>query len=301
MMKVSVIMLTYNHEKFITQAINGVIAQKTNFPFELIIANDCSTDNTEKFIQDFKKKNSDIIKGYCNIKNIGPKFNFIKAYQLAQGDYIAMCEGDDYWNDCNKLQKQFDFMESNKDFSICFHDIEMINATGQNILHDRLPEKDKKNYEKNELLIGAYLPTPTIFYKKFDIEPFIKYFRKTYNGDTLLQSILTQNGKIKYLENINGSVVRIHDGGIWSSTSLYNRWNHSLNTVQTIFSILDKAKKEFVFKHFDETFEMATWGEDIFKAKKYWIRFNLKFIYFLLTAKKYGKAFLIFRRIFKKG
>ena len=299
-MKVSVIMMTYNHENFIADAIQGVLKQKTDFTFELIVANDASSDNTGKIIASYRQKYPEIIKDYENINNIGPRFNFIKAYKNTTGNYIAMCEGDDFWTDPLKLQQQFDFLEKNSDYTLTFHEILMIDADGNNIEKDRLPDKDKKDYEKDELLTGPYLPTPTLFFRKFDITNYVAAFSKAFNGDSLLLSILTQKGKTKYLPGIAGSVVRLHSGGVWSSTTYLDRWNHSLNTAQVIFGILDRKRRACTYDNFIKAFEMAAWDADYYQSKKYWLQYNKKYISFLLMAKQYGKTWLIVRRIVKK-
>ncbi|MFD2823324.1 glycosyltransferase [Lacinutrix iliipiscaria] len=117
---VSVCMITYGHEKYILKAINGVLNQITNFPFELIIANDCSPDNTDQIIKNCIKTlpNGYLITYYNHDKNKGMMSNFGFALNSCTGKYIALCEGDDYWSDAMKLQKQVDFLENNKDFSL---------------------------------------------------------------------------------------------------------------------------------------------------------------------------------------
>src|SRR6478672_5308696 len=111
-------MLTYNHQDYIAQAIGGVIMQKTTFQIEIIVANDNSSDQTEDIISGFRKDYPMLVKGFYNHKNLGPKNNFIKAHKKATGEYIALCEGDDYWTDPLKLQKQVDFLESNSRYLI---------------------------------------------------------------------------------------------------------------------------------------------------------------------------------------
>lgn len=111
-------MTTYNHEKFISEAIEGVINQKTNFSIELIIGDDCSKDNTRRIILEYARKYSDIIKFKFQKKNLGMLPNFLSLLEKTSGNYIAFCEGDDYWIDPYKLQKQVDFLEANKDYSL---------------------------------------------------------------------------------------------------------------------------------------------------------------------------------------
>ena len=112
---VSVIMITYGHEKYIEEAIRGVFLQKTNFPLELIISNDKSPDSTDEIIKNIiKSAPENISVNYIqHLENIGMLPNFISTLKMAEGKYIAVCEGDDYWTDENKLQKQIDFLEKN--------------------------------------------------------------------------------------------------------------------------------------------------------------------------------------------
>ena len=108
---VSVVMITYNHEKFIKEALESIFSQKTNFHYELIISNDCSTDNTDEVIKKIidKNENGSLINYTNHHKNKGMIPNFLWSIQQAKGKYIALCEGDDYWTDPYKLQKQVDF------------------------------------------------------------------------------------------------------------------------------------------------------------------------------------------------
>src|ERR1019366_2115974 len=108
----------------IAEAIEGILMQKTNFPFELIIANDASKDNTDDVIKDLIKKhpNGHLVKYFSQENNLGMIPNFIFALEQCKGKYVAMCEGDDYWTDPFKLQKQVDFLEANADFNICCHE-----------------------------------------------------------------------------------------------------------------------------------------------------------------------------------
>ncbi len=115
---VSVNMITYNHELYIAQAIEGVINQKTNFPFELVIGEDCSTDNTRKKIYDYQMKYPDIIKLVTSDSNVGGHQNSLRTTKACTGKYMAYCEGDDYWHNQNKLQIQVDFLEANPDYGI---------------------------------------------------------------------------------------------------------------------------------------------------------------------------------------
>mgnify|MGYP001248218371 CR=1 FL=1 len=116
---VSVHMITYNHEKYIAQAIEGVLMQKTNFLFELVIGEDCSTDSTRVICKEYADRYPNIIKLLPDAgKNLGMMENAIRTTMACTGKYIALCEGDDYWTDPYKLQKQVDFLEAHNDYGL---------------------------------------------------------------------------------------------------------------------------------------------------------------------------------------
>ena len=119
-MKISVIMLTYNHGKYIEKAVQSVCAQQGDFQLEIIIGDDCSTDNTAEVIDELAAKHKEI-KIFRPEKNIGMHANLKKCLSLAEGDYISMCEGDDWYISPYKLQMQMEFLEKNKDCVMCSH------------------------------------------------------------------------------------------------------------------------------------------------------------------------------------
>jgi glycosyltransferase involved in cell wall biosynthesis len=123
---VSVKMITYNHAPFIPRAIEGVLNQKTDFPYELVIGEDCSTDGTREIVFEYQNKYPDIIRVITSDMNVGMKKNGYRTTKACRGKYIAYCEGDDYWHDPNKLQKQVDYMESRPECGMVFADCDVL-------------------------------------------------------------------------------------------------------------------------------------------------------------------------------
>jgi glycosyltransferase involved in cell wall biosynthesis len=119
---VSVWMTTYNHEEFISEAIEGVINQRTSFSYELVIGEDFSSDRTREICLKYKEEYPEIIKLVLNAENIGRIANYNATLQKCQGKYVAYCDGDDYWIDQDKLQKQVDFLEKDNSFDMVFTD-----------------------------------------------------------------------------------------------------------------------------------------------------------------------------------
>lgn len=126
MKKVSVAIITYNHEKYIEKAIRSVLAQKTSFSLEIIVSDDCSGDGTPAVIQKLQKENSDCIVPILRKKNVGMKRNSIETLKACKGEYAAFLEGDDYWTDSQKLQKQVDFLEEHRDYAATYHACKVI-------------------------------------------------------------------------------------------------------------------------------------------------------------------------------
>lgn len=131
---VSVKMITYNHAPYISQAIEGVLMQKTNFPFELVIGEDCSTDGTREIVLDYQKRYSNIIRIITSEKNVGAKRNSLRAIKACRGKYIAFCEGDDYWHHPNKLQKQINYLEKNPKCGLVLCDCDIHDVKSNKII-----------------------------------------------------------------------------------------------------------------------------------------------------------------------
>ncbi len=133
---VSIVVLTYNHEKFIQQALDGILMQKVNFNYEIIIGEDCSTDRTREIVFAYAKKYPDRIKVVTSEKNIGQINNEIRTIKKCNGKYLAFCEGDDYWVDNLKLQKQVDFLEKNEDYGMVHTDANHFDQKKQKLIRD---------------------------------------------------------------------------------------------------------------------------------------------------------------------
>ena len=148
---VSVCIITYNHEDYIAQAIEGAISQQTDFNYEIVIGEDCSTDSTRKIVNKYAKKYPELMKVITSEKNVGMIQNFIRTLNACQGKYIAICEGDDYWTDPYKLQKQVDFLEANPDYCLVHSDF------------NTLIDKKNKIYPAVQRKKNLIIPTGRIF------------------------------------------------------------------------------------------------------------------------------------------
>lgn len=218
----SVAMITYGHSQYLEEAIESILMQQTSFDFELVISNDCSPDNTDKIIQEIidSNPNGNKIKYYSHKKNIGMMPNFIFTLEKCKGKYIALCEGDDYWTDPLKLQKQVDFLETHKDFSICFHNVNIL--TGNEFVEENIRKGIPSVTTISNLATQNYIHTPSVVYRNGLIPEFPVYFSKTPIGDYFLHMLNAKYGKIKYIDEIM-AVYRVHDTSYWSSKDRLER------------------------------------------------------------------------------
>ncbi|AWG21449.1 hypothetical protein FFWV33_07835 [Flavobacterium faecale] len=199
---VSVVMITYGHEQFIEQAINSVLMQECDFEIELILANDCSPDQTDVVIQKIIQTHpkASIISYYKQEVNMGMMPNFIFALQKAEGKYIALCDGDDYWTDKFKLQKQVDFLNSNLDYVLCFHSVAILKNDGS-MVEDFITSLPPE-YETIDTLakLGNYIHTPSVVYRNV-LEETPPEFELSPIGDYFLYMMLAEHGKLKFLQD----------------------------------------------------------------------------------------------------
>lgn len=216
---VSICCITYNHGKYIREAIESFLNQKTNFKYEIIIQDDCSKDETREIIEKYVKENKEIIKPIYHSKNeykeIGAAGILLKAMKACKGKYIAICEGDDYWCDNTKLQQQVDYMEKNPDCTFCFHDAKIIDSATNKIYQFNYMNKryEKKNniYNAGELELYDCIPTASYMFRNCDLKRIPDWYEKSIVGDKPLQLIMTSFG-YAYKINKSMSVYRIHTG-----------------------------------------------------------------------------------------
>lgn len=217
---VSVCCTTYNHKPFIAQTIESFLMQQTNFQFEIVVGDDCSTDGTSAVLETFREKYPTKVKVLSPPQNIGAHRNMINTANACKGKYLALCDGDDYWTDPYKLQKQVDFLEQNPEYIICCHYTRVIDINNNTIHVD--PKPVPLVYTYYDLLVGKQVETKTATVVYHNIPAVNQVFQqpwyiKCYAGDKLLKLFATFNtGRKIYVIPEVMSCYRNHTGGIWS-------------------------------------------------------------------------------------
>ena len=216
---VSVRVATYNHEKYIAQCIEGILMQKADFPFEVIIGEDFSSDGTRKIVLSYREKYPNKIKVLPSEQNIGAAQNSLRIYQACQGKYHAMCEGDDYWIDPLKLQKQVDLLEANPAISLCFHNAFIVNEKSMATrLFFEHPVKESLDFDDT---CQITTPTASVVARSEILASLPEWRLKVWCSDVVFRLWCAHHGKLGYINNIM-SVYRVHEGGL-TSRAAYQR------------------------------------------------------------------------------
>jgi glycosyltransferase involved in cell wall biosynthesis len=241
---VSIVMITYNHELYIEEAINGVLIQETVFKYELIVANDCSTDSTDDKIQAFLKNHpkAHCVKYLNHKKNLGMIPNFINALESCVGKYIALCEGDDYWTNPLKIQKQIDFLEKNEKYSATAHQIivKYENQDKPDHLFNDLTESD---ISLDSLFANRKFHTASFVFRKEIIDGNFSLFSNITSGDKAIFLLCGYHGDIRFFEEPM-AVYRKNDGGIssWVTIDLIKKDFNMIGALKHIYPSFPKYK-----------------------------------------------------------
>ncbi|WP_445730829.1 glycosyltransferase family 2 protein [Mariniflexile sp.] len=272
---VSVVMITYGHEKFIEEAVNSVLMQECDFHIELILANDASPDKTDSVIQHILKSHprASSIHYFKHVHNIGMMPNFIFALQQTKSKYIALCEGDDYWTYPLKLQKQVDFLESNEKFSGCFHNTMLLDEREINLSLKpwRVYNKDVFTLE-DTISTTALFHTSSFMFRNINLK-IPEWFKKVQSGDMALFSLLASKGLL-YRINEFMSVYRKNEAGITNFIKIkeYHENRIKLNLYfKNSFGVSNHKKIDEVIKY--HTSELSKVKSGFFYKLKSLIKF----------------------------
>ena len=238
----SVCIITYNHENYIREAIEGVLMQKVNFNYEIIVADDCSTDNTRKIILEYVEKYPNIFTLIFQERNVGASQNWLDLLNKPKSKYIAYFEGDDYWTDPLKLQKQVDFLEANKSCVLSFHRSYKLYEGSNCIQKVDIIFKDRFN-TRDILSSNWNIYTATILFRNQFSYP--KWFLKVKHGDYALLLFLSTFGELGFIDSYM-SVYRKHSGGV--SNSFGNNINITLNETLVAFEENNPKFREIIRK-----------------------------------------------------
>ena len=294
---VSISCITYNHAPYIRQCLDGFLMQKTSFKYEVLIHDDASTDGTEEIIREYEAKYPDIIKPLYEKENqwvLGRRGSAEFNYPRAKGKYIALCEGDDYWIDPYKLQKQVDYMDQNPEYSMCFHNA--IEHWEDGLIADRVfSNVENRDYSAVEIYEKWTIPTASVVFRKKTVDS-NRYKEVTANpkfiyGDIILFLTCSEFGKLKGFSD-RMSVYRKHEGGIVFKPSLQRDYYQCLHDLEVpeVFETLN-LKRTAYHLCFNRAFNGFLYTILINKD------LNKKFVSILLRTSSFRRIFYMPRMI----
>ncbi|MBJ6367890.1 glycosyltransferase [Snuella sedimenti] len=278
---VCVAMLAYNQEKYIVEALESVLSQNVDFQYKIIVADDASTDGTRNILKTYQEKYPNLFKLLLQNENVGVRQNNIDLLSNVEGEYVAALEGDDYWVDSNKLQRQVNFLKNNLEYSFCWTRFKTLHQDSRKFDLDHNIKYFKINqteidFDFEKLYRGWQIGTQTLVYRRrsFNIGLAGKY--QLFRDIHIIVELLNK-GKGACL-NFIGAVYRLHDGGVYSSLSRLGRHKKSFECYKELY--LSNKSNIFLKKKY-------------IKSYKNFIQANIMEAHFLKALKFSAKLLLI--------
>ena len=218
--KVSVLIITYNHESFIADALESALAQETDFEYEIVVGDDHSTDRTWEIVTRYADRHPDVLRAVRNDVNIGPHPNFTRSRGRTRGEYLALLDGDDYWTSPHKLQRQVDQLDRRADQTLVFHPVEVLDGRRRTWY----PPGRRSEYDLGDLMKGNFIATGSVVCRN---RPEVEYPRwydqsRVMPGDWAFFCLNARHGDIGYIDTPM-SVYRRHDSGVWAGSPPHDR------------------------------------------------------------------------------
>jgi glycosyltransferase involved in cell wall biosynthesis len=248
-------MITYNHEPFIAQAIESALSQQTNFAFEIVVGEDCSTDRTRAILLEYQARFPDTIRLLLPERNLGMHRNLVETLQACTGQYIALLEGDDYWSTPHKLQKQADLLDRRPDCAICFHGTRMLHQDGSRPPWNYPQWHQKPIATLEDLLHRNFMQTCSVMFRRGLIQRIPDWFYQLKLADWTLHVLNAQHGAIAYIDEVM-SVYRLHDSGVWSTQT---RATNLLETIR-VLQALDQHLGPRYHRHIQSSISICYLG-----------------------------------------
>ena len=253
---VSVKVSTYQHVDFIEDCLEGILMQETDFPVEILIGEDESDDGTREICKEYAEQYPEQIRLFLHRRenNIAihgrptPKFQATYTRFMCRGKYVAMCEGDDYWRDPKKLQKQVEVLEANPEHVLSHHSAQIVSVS-EGCARGEVPKSEvRRGMSGEELMRNPFLSTVTVMFKNV-LKGYPEELIDVMNGDRFLFSILGQYGGAIYQGGIKSAVYRRHESGMWTSLTWLKNKKARVETSKKLYKYYEKVEKKEASNH----------------------------------------------------
>jgi glycosyltransferase involved in cell wall biosynthesis len=273
---VSVCIITYNQEKYIAQCLDSVLAQQCSFPVQIYIGDDCSTDSTSSVIRTYMDRHPGRISYHRPEKNLGMHRNWLQSIQACEGHYVALLEGDDYWTDPSKLQKQVEHMNQHPTHTVCFTNAEVKNEVSERAYPLYVEDTGKTEFTLSDLLRFNLMPTCTVLYRKEALRHIPDAYFKSPYADWILHSLYAQQGSIGYIPLTTGCY-RLHPQGVFGGSGELKRIRNAIKCYDLLETFV-KGNKELAIIR-EERRKRYHQLSTRLKEEKKWLEFLLYRLY----------------------
>jgi glycosyltransferase involved in cell wall biosynthesis len=214
---VSVLVVTYNHERFVRQALESAISQRLPQPFEILISEDCSTDGTREIVQGYAESHPHLVRLLLSQRNLHSNEVVARGFRAARGRYIAYLDGDDYWTNDDKLRTQVAFLDAQPDLTICFHNVQVVDEHSQSMGRLWNAPGQPELSGLYELLRGNPIAASSVVYRRAAVSEVPGWYDRFFPvTDWPLHVLYAREGRIGYLDRTLGAY-RLHSGGLYST------------------------------------------------------------------------------------
>jgi glycosyltransferase involved in cell wall biosynthesis len=214
---VSVLVVTYNHARFVRQALDSAIAQRLPQPFEVLVSEDCSTDGTREIVQEYAKRHPHLVRLLLSERNLHSNEVVARGVRAARGRYVAVLDGDDYWTSDDKLGAQVAFLDVRPDVTICFHNVQVVDEHSQTTGRLWNAPGQPEVSGLHELLRGNFIATSSVVYRRAAVSEIPAWYGGFFPvTDWPLHVLYAREGRIGYLDRTLGAY-RLHGGGLFST------------------------------------------------------------------------------------
>lgn len=305
---VSVLCVTYNHERYIARALDSFLAQEVDFLYEIIVADDCSTDNTLNILRSYEAKFPEIIRVLSTNKNLGAIENGRRTFSAGRGKYFSMCDGDDFFIDTKKLQISYDFMESDESLSMVFTPALVVDEnTGKEKIRNRYLQHDINLIDLNWVLKkgGGFFPTVTSFYRSSVFLNLPKWFYQHSTGDYPQAILASLKGRIGYVDEVTGCYWKnqeslsnkFYEDKSIAKEVIYRKYKINLLFIENMFKdgVMDSGMMESLVAKEDYVYFSKMSNEGLFNnALKgvFEIRYSIYFKFRIILKVLYSSSFV---------
>ena len=227
-MKVSVLMLAYNHERHIAQALDSAVGQQAPFDFEIVVGEDASTDATPRIVADYQRRFPALVRPLFHHANLGMHDNFLHAFSACRGEYVALLEGDDYWTEPSKLRRQVELMDRQPLVAVCGHRVRVLDESEPERIELFPADNGRRTFSLEDILVANFLPTCSTMFRRAQFTGFPPWVRGLRALDWPLHVLNARFGSIALMPEVMG-VYRRHAGGAWTGLPASRRCRYLLD------------------------------------------------------------------------